>query len=80
MEALLRHEGAAGVARRLVRNPQIWLAEYQGIPQDQQFARLYKLLSSVEGGVKRPLVYREGVPERVSYPWLAAQLEDQPSG
>jgi hypothetical protein len=81
MEALLQREGVSGVAQRLVRNPQSWLATYRGIPQEQQFARLYKLLSSIEASAKRPLVYREGVPtERLNSGWLAAQMEDPLAG
>jgi hypothetical protein len=81
MEALLQREGAAGLARRLVRNPQIWLAEYRDVPQDKQFERLRKLLLAAECSVKRPLVYREGVPsERVDPSWLVAQLKGRGSG
>lgn len=81
MEALLQQEGVEGLAQRLVRNPQSWLAPYRGISQDQQFARLYKLLSSIEESAKRPLLYREGVPsDRLNYTWLVTQLKGGLSG
>jgi hypothetical protein len=81
MEILLARGGVEGVARRLAHDPQSWLTTYQGVPQDRQFTRLYKLLSTVEGSTVRPLIYREVAPsERLGEAWLWAQLERESGG